>query len=202
MSTLTAKQIQAETTRRTELALQHIEAAQGLMASACAELSTLEGAIPMWEKASKMHDDIKAFWYCVNRSRGQYHLDEMHRISLAQRIADAQATNAAKLKEPSKPSSTPVASCPQDHGGTLYVSEEHPSLFKCDRCLRYYRNGGKEGFIQVDIGIFRKARERLQAQLADTEGRQSRRSSSSRSCCLWPAAQRSHRMRSAPVPLT
>jgi len=86
---LTPEEIRAERTRRMNLALQHIEAAQNHMASACAELSTLVGAIPVWKASSSLTDKIKAFWYRVDTLRfsGKCKLDQMHIEVLARQKA-------------------------------------------------------------------------------------------------------------------
>lgn len=46
-----------------EKAQGRVEAAQTQMELACQELSSIIGMVPAWNKASKLHDQIKAFWY-------------------------------------------------------------------------------------------------------------------------------------------
>jgi hypothetical protein len=61
---------------RVRNALQHIERAQNELARACAELSSIRGAMPMWRKISRLHDVVKAAWYAINdKDRGRWQLD-------------------------------------------------------------------------------------------------------------------------------
>lgn len=50
---------------RVRKALDHIQAAQGQLDRACAELSTLVGGIPAWRRVSKLYDSVHAEWYKV-----------------------------------------------------------------------------------------------------------------------------------------
>lgn len=70
-NTLTPEQLHAEALLRVLKALQLIEDAQGNLASACAELSALEGGVPVWSATSKLHDKVKAHWYRVDKFRAQ-----------------------------------------------------------------------------------------------------------------------------------
>jgi hypothetical protein len=49
-------------------ALDKIEAAQGLLADACAELSSLKWAFREWKKVGDHYDKTKALWHKVNNS--------------------------------------------------------------------------------------------------------------------------------------
>lgn len=83
---VTPEERAAEARRRMEKALAHIEAAQGQLNDACAELSTLIGAIPVWKAAGTLADRVKAFWYRV-RAMQKYQLDAMHVEALARQKA-------------------------------------------------------------------------------------------------------------------
>lgn len=94
MNTLTEQQLRAAARERANRALALIERAQNDLASACAELSTLEGGVPVWNACHKMTDQVHAFWYRVERFRngGRYKLDRTHAEALQRRMT--QATGA------------------------------------------------------------------------------------------------------------
>lgn len=80
---------QAEAMARTLRALAHIQQAQAHLNLACAELSSLTGAIPEWSKAGKLADQVKAFWYRVSEKRDRYKLDGIASETLAGAKRDA-----------------------------------------------------------------------------------------------------------------
>jgi hypothetical protein len=97
---LTPEQLKAVATLRVERAMALIEEAQNKLASACAELSALEGGVPVWNACHKMTDHVHTFWYRVQRFRqsGKYRLDSMSVESLRQRIAADRQTAAQVSK--------------------------------------------------------------------------------------------------------
>lgn len=58
-------------TARIRAAKEHIEAAQVHLMHACAALCSIYGYVPEWERASKLHQIVKAFWYRVDAKRGR-----------------------------------------------------------------------------------------------------------------------------------
>lgn len=58
-----AKQNSAAAMAKIQKALKSIEAAQGLIGNACADLSSVKGAIKQWEKTGALYDTIKNHWY-------------------------------------------------------------------------------------------------------------------------------------------
>lgn len=89
----TPAQLQAAAKFRIDRALQLIEQAQNDLNSACADLSTLNGGVPVWKATGAMADRVKALWYRVHNFRmgGRYSLDDMHVQSLAKNLEqDAQ----------------------------------------------------------------------------------------------------------------
>lgn len=92
MSTPTAEQVRAEGLMRLRRALELIERAQNDLSSACAELSTLEGGIPVWNACNKLTDRVHAFWYRVERFRngGKFRLDSDAIHALRRRLAAQQ----------------------------------------------------------------------------------------------------------------
>lgn len=87
---LTPEQLKAAAKMRVDRALMLIEQAQGNLASACAELSALEGGVTVWRMCHKMTDSVHKFWYRVNnfRQAGKYRLDSLHIEGLRRRIGD------------------------------------------------------------------------------------------------------------------
>lgn len=51
---------------RIRAAKEHIEAAQVHLMHACAALCSIYGYIPEWNRASKLMQTVKAFWYRVD----------------------------------------------------------------------------------------------------------------------------------------
>jgi len=88
----TPEQIRVEGQLRMRRALELIERAQNDLASACAELSTLEGAVPVWNTCNKLTDKVHAFWHRVNlfRNGGRFKLDSIHIDSLRRRLNATQ----------------------------------------------------------------------------------------------------------------
>ncbi len=80
--------LQAEARARVQKALDHIEAAQGELCSACQELSALVGGIPSWKAASTLYDRVKALWYRVEgfRTGGRYTLDSVNAEAFLRRL--------------------------------------------------------------------------------------------------------------------
>lgn len=93
------EQLRAAAKFRVDRALQLIEQAQGDLNSACADLSTLVGGVPVWKATSTMADKVKALWYRVHNFRmgGRYSLDDMHVQALAKSLEE-QATARALLQ--------------------------------------------------------------------------------------------------------
>lgn len=73
---------------RIDKALAHIQEAQNHMGSACGELSALCGAIPQWKRASKLYDQVHAFWYKVDGLIGspRIYLDSTNVDALEKRL--------------------------------------------------------------------------------------------------------------------
>lgn len=88
MSALTEQQLRAAAQDRVRRALTHIEAAQNHLASARAELSALEGGIPVWTACHKLTDRVHGFWYRIDRFRssGRYRLDGTNIEALQRRL--------------------------------------------------------------------------------------------------------------------
>lgn len=70
-----------------------IERAQNDLASACGELSALNGGIPTWTACHKLTDRVKSFWYRVDNFRkvGRWSLDETNVQALERRLAELEA---------------------------------------------------------------------------------------------------------------
>lgn len=65
---------------RVEDALKKIERAQNDLAAACADLSAIIGAVPLWKRASSLSDACHKFWWSLrNRDRRRWRLDGMGR---------------------------------------------------------------------------------------------------------------------------
>lgn len=99
----TPAQLQAAAKFRVDRALRLIEQAQNDLNSACADLSTLNGGVPVWKATGAMADRVKALWYRVHNFRmgGRYSLDDMHVQALAKNLEHdaqrvAQTQDAAK----------------------------------------------------------------------------------------------------------
>jgi hypothetical protein len=77
-------------------ALELIERAQNDLASACAELSGLEGGIATWKATNQLHDRVRKLWYRAEKFRrvGRYKLDQMNRDAIARREAAKQTADA------------------------------------------------------------------------------------------------------------
>jgi hypothetical protein len=90
------EQVRAEAIVRIERALELIERAQHDLDSACAELSTIVGGIPVWRATSKMGDRVEALWYRVENFRkvGRFALDSTHIEVLARRLAQREGTRS------------------------------------------------------------------------------------------------------------
>ena len=90
------KEIRAASIVRVQRAMELIETAQNNLASACAELSTLEGAVSPWKACSKLTDKVHKFWYDVKRFRdaGRYRLDRNNIATLEDRKSLREAADA------------------------------------------------------------------------------------------------------------
>lgn len=77
----------ADARARIERAMVLIERAQNDLASACAELSAIQGGFPVWRATSKLHDRVKAQWYRVQAflHRGAFQLDQVNTEALERR---------------------------------------------------------------------------------------------------------------------
>lgn len=87
---------------RIRKALVLIEQAQNDLNAARIELSEVTHFAPLWTKAGKLYDDIKAFWYRVDaaRSKGGFGLSELHCELLEQdisRLTGARSSSYEKL---------------------------------------------------------------------------------------------------------
>ena len=89
MNALTQEQLRAEAVLRVRRALAKVETAQNALNEACAELSALEGGIPVWTACHKLADKVHAFWYRVDRFRsgGKFKLDGTNVEALERRLA-------------------------------------------------------------------------------------------------------------------
>lgn len=88
MSPLTAEQLRTAANDKVRRALVLIERAQNDLGSACAELSALEGGIPVWTACHKLADRVRSFWYRVDRFRaaGKFKLDGTNVEALQRRL--------------------------------------------------------------------------------------------------------------------
>lgn len=70
-------------------ALDHLQRAQDELGAACAELSRLNGGVPVWKAASKLYDAVHALWYRVDsfRAGGRFELDSINVEALQKRRA-------------------------------------------------------------------------------------------------------------------
>jgi oxalate decarboxylase/phosphoglucose isomerase-like protein (cupin superfamily) len=95
---LTPEQIKAAATIRVDRAMNLIEQAQNNLASACAELSAIEGGVTVWSMCHKLTDRVHTFWYRVQRFRsgGKYRLDGTHIEDLKNSIAKSRQTELGK----------------------------------------------------------------------------------------------------------
>lgn len=93
---LSPEVLRAAANERVRRALAMIERAQNELASACAELSALEGGAPVWNACHKLTDKVHAFWYRVDsfRQRGRFKLDGTNVEGLARRLAASQAAQS------------------------------------------------------------------------------------------------------------
>lgn len=91
--------LQAEARARVQKALDHIEAAQGELCSACQELSALVGGIPSWKAASTLYDRVKALWYRVEgfRMGGRYSLDSVNAEAFLRRLQESRGDTKLRL---------------------------------------------------------------------------------------------------------
>lgn len=87
--TITPDTLKLAARQRVNRALALIERAQNDLGSACAELSTLEGGVPVWNACHKLTDKVHAFWYRVEafRNGGRYKLDRTHVEALERKLA-------------------------------------------------------------------------------------------------------------------
>lgn len=92
MSALTPEQLRAAANEKVRRALVLIERAQNDLGSACAELSALEGGIPIWTACHKLADKVHCFWYRVDRFRagGKFKLDGTNVEAIERRLANQQ----------------------------------------------------------------------------------------------------------------
>lgn len=84
---LSPEQLRAEAQLRVLRALEKIQEAQNQLGQACAELSALQGGVPVWKATSKLYDRVHALWYRVERFRqqGRYRLDSVNVQALERR---------------------------------------------------------------------------------------------------------------------
>ena len=82
------EQLHAAKSARLQKALNHIQRAQNELGSACGELSALCGAVPQWKGASKLYDQVHAFWYRVDglRHKKGVRLDSINIDAIARRL--------------------------------------------------------------------------------------------------------------------
>jgi len=94
--TLPPERLHAEATARIRKALDHVQNAQNELDWACAELSSLCGAIPVWRASSKLADRVHSFWYRLDgfRARGRYRLDDTNIAALTKRAEQALIEHA------------------------------------------------------------------------------------------------------------
>lgn len=80
MTPLSDDELSAAANLRVRRALESIERAQNELASACGELSALEGANPVWKACAVLTDRVHKFWYRVSdfRAAGKFKLDRTH----------------------------------------------------------------------------------------------------------------------------
>lgn len=61
---------------RVQDALRRIESAQNELSRACADLSSVVGAMPEWKKAFKLSDSCKRFWHALHgKNRAKWKID-------------------------------------------------------------------------------------------------------------------------------
>lgn len=86
VSRIPATVLTAAKKARLQKALAHLQEAQNHLGSACGDLSALCGAVPQWRKASKLYDQVHAFWYQVDglKNRDRVFLDStnVHALEL------------------------------------------------------------------------------------------------------------------------
>lgn len=84
---------------RIEKALAHIQEAQNHLGSACGELSALCGAAPTHKRASKLYDQVHAFWYKVSglRHSPRIYLDSLNVDALEQRLINLRGGSRDEL---------------------------------------------------------------------------------------------------------
>lgn len=94
--TLSPETLRLAARERVQRAMTLIERAQNDLGAACAELSALEGGIPVWTACHKLTDKVHAFWYRVDsfRQRGRFKLDGANVEGLARRLAASQAARS------------------------------------------------------------------------------------------------------------
>lgn len=63
------EQIRAATLLKIQRACDAIQEAQNQLGTACSELSALMYGAPAWKKASKLYDNVHAFWYFADGLR-------------------------------------------------------------------------------------------------------------------------------------
>lgn len=52
-------------------ALDRVQRAQNELDLACADISTILGGVKIWRKSGKVSDQVKAFWYELDRFQGK-----------------------------------------------------------------------------------------------------------------------------------
>lgn len=102
MPQLTDAQLRAAARAKVDRALSLIESAQNQLADACAQLSALNGGIPVWTACHKLTDKVHDFWYRVDgfRSGGKYSLDSTNVAALQKQVdaAAAATSNSAEAR--------------------------------------------------------------------------------------------------------
>lgn len=100
-ATLSPEDLKRAARERVQRAMTLIERAQNDLGAACAELSALEGGIPVWTACHKLTDKVHAFWYRVERFRngGRYKLDGTNVEALQRRLAAATGSKVSSNPE-------------------------------------------------------------------------------------------------------
>jgi hypothetical protein len=79
---------------RVDQALELIERAQHDLERACAELSAIVGAVPLWERTSKVAQKAHDLWRALAyRDRRRWRLDDVHRKAIAAARAASDAAD-------------------------------------------------------------------------------------------------------------
>lgn len=87
---LTDAQIRAATQARLQQALAAVQRAQDELGTACQCLSALEWGDPAYQQASKLYDQVHAFWYVIDglRHHRKVRLDRLNIEAIERRSSD------------------------------------------------------------------------------------------------------------------